>query len=216
MPTNRPAIPKNNVIEVIERHQQDAFRQLQQAGVPEVQALLVAQRISSFCLQILRQLDLLYREFEELVAVDGRSEPHQLWLLDKAGALLLQSEAGIAAIVAEAIRQATQDLKNQPPPPQQVIEPVMRPQQAPSGWPHFLLATLRHLVWVGGMAASLIFSYQASGSLLWAGIGLLIPFLLWYRLERFWLALIFPLIALGSEAWVLGSTLWKDNCDEFS
>jgi hypothetical protein len=199
----RPAIAKSNVVEVIERHQQDAFRQLRHAGVPEAQALLVMQRISSFCLHTLRELDLLYRQFEELTAEDGRSEPHQLWLLDKAGALLLQCEAGIAALVAEAIRQATQDLKNQPT--GDVIEPARAPAvpPAPPDWLRFLLATLRHLVWVGGMAASLIFSYQASGTLLWAGIGLLIPFLLWYRLERFWLALIFPLIALGAEAWVL-------------
>jgi hypothetical protein len=202
----RPAIAKSNVVEVIERHQQDAFRQLRHAGIPEAQALLVMQRISSFSLQTLRELDLLYRQFEELVAEDGgRSEPHQLWLLDKAGALLLQCEAGIAALVAEAIRQATEEMKNQPPPPRQVIDPARAPAAppAPPDWLRFLLATLRHLVWVGGMAASLLFSYQSSGSIIWAGIGLLIPFLLWYRLERFWLALIFPGIALAGEAWML-------------
>jgi hypothetical protein len=197
----RPAIAKSNVVEVIERHQQDAFRQLRHAGVPEVQALLVMQRISSFCLQTLRELDLIYRQFEELTAEDGRSEPHQLWLLDKAGALLLQCEAGIAAIVAEAIRQATQDLKNQPP--QQVIEPVMRPQQAPSARLPGLPAVIWLLVWVAGMVASLVFSYQGSGSIIWAGIGLLIPFLLWVRFGSAWWALIFPVIALGLEAWVL-------------
>ena len=47
----RPAIAKSNVVEVIERHQQDAFRQLRHAGVPEAQALLVMQLISSFSLQ---------------------------------------------------------------------------------------------------------------------------------------------------------------------
>jgi hypothetical protein len=66
-----------------------------------------------------------------------------------------------------------------------------------------LLALLRHLVWAAGMAASLVFSYQGSGSIVWAGIGLLIPFLLWVRLHSAWWALIFPLIALGLEAWVL-------------
>jgi hypothetical protein len=187
-----PTIAKNNVVEVIERHQQDAFRKLRHAGVPEAQALLVMQRISSFCLQTLRELDLLYRQFEELVAEDGRSEPHQLWLLDKAGALLLQSEAGIAAIVAEAIRQATQDLKNQPPPPQQVIEPPVRARPAPPEWLLSLLATLRLLVWVAGLYPAVHLAWFFTLSDIWMWVGPLLLFGFWVRWGGSWWALILP------------------------
>jgi hypothetical protein len=76
-------------------------------------------------------------------------------------------------------------------------------QPAPPARLPGLPAVIRLLVWVASMVASLVFSHQGSGSIVWAGIGLLIPFLLWVWLHSAWWALIFPLIALGLEAWVL-------------
>jgi hypothetical protein len=206
MPVDRPkkqeVVPKSRVVKVIERSQEDALAQLRQAGVPETHALLVMQRISSFCLQTLRELDLIYRQFEEIVAEEGRSEAHADWLHNKAAALLLQVESALAALVAEAIGKATEDLKNQPRPPEPVTE-VPRIQPAPPARLPGLPAVLWLLMWLAGMGASLLFSYQSSGSIVWAGIGLLIPFLLWVRLHSAWWALIFPVIALAGEAWVL-------------
>jgi hypothetical protein len=206
MPSDRPnkqeVVSKRRMVEVIERTQEDAMRKLRQSGVPEVQVLRVMQRITSLSLQTLRELDLTYQQFEEIVAEDGRSEANQTWLNNKAVALLLQVESAIATLVAEAIAQAIRDHKTQPPPTEPVIE-VPRMQPAPPARLPGLPAVIRLLVWVAGMAASLVFSYQGSGSIVWAGIGLLIPFLLWVRLHSAWWALIFPVIALGLEAWVL-------------
>jgi hypothetical protein len=200
-PNKQDVVSKRRVVDFIERTQEDAMHKLRQSGVPDVHVLRVMQRITSLCLQTLRELDLTYQQFEETVAEDGRSEANQTWLNNKAVALLLQVESAIATLVAEAIAQTLRDHKTQPPPPEPVIE-VQRAQPAPPVWWPVLLALLRHLVWGAGMAASLVFSYQGSGSIVWAGIGLLIPFLLWVRLRSAWWALIFPLIALGFEAWV--------------
>jgi hypothetical protein len=206
MPSDRPnkqdVMPKRRVVDLIECSQEDAMRKLRQSGVPEAQVLRVMQRITSLCLQTLRELDLTYQQFKEIVSEDGRSEANQTWLNNKAVAMLLQVESAIATLVAEAIAQTIRDHKTQPPPPEPVIE-VQRAQPAPPARSPVLLALFRHLVWVAGMAASLVFSYQGSGSIVWAGIGLLIPFLLWVRLRSAWWALIFPLIALAGEAWVL-------------
>jgi hypothetical protein len=206
MPPDRPnkqqVVPRSRAVEVIERAQEDALAQLRQSGVPEAQVLRVMQRITSLCVQTLRELDLAYRQFEEIVAEDGRSEANQTWLNNKAAALLLQTESAIATLVGEAIAQTIHDHKTQPPPVEPVIE-VQRAQPAPPARSPVLLALFRHLVWVAGVSASLLFSFQGSGSIVWAGIGLLIPFLLWVRLRSAWWALIFPLIALGLEAWVL-------------
>jgi hypothetical protein len=105
IPKNRQATPKSRVAEVIERTQEDALRKLRQSGLPEQQALMVMQRISAFCLRTLRELDEIYRQFDGIIAEDGRSEHHSRRLHDKATALLLQVESGIADIVASAIRQ---------------------------------------------------------------------------------------------------------------
>jgi hypothetical protein len=198
-PNKHEVVPKSRMVEVIERTQEDAMRKLRQAGVPEAHVLHVIQRISVLCLQTLRELDRLYQQFEEIVMEAGRSEANQEWLNNKAVALLLQTESAIATLVAEAIDQAIRDYKTKPPPAEPVIE-VQRAQPAPPArWP----GLLRHLVWAAGMVASLVFSHQGSGSIVWAGIGLLIPFLIWVRFGSAWWALIFPVIALGLEAWVL-------------
>jgi hypothetical protein len=206
MPLDRPkkqqVVPRSRVAEVIERAQEDARRTLRQAGVPEQQALAVMERIVSFSLSVFTVLDEAYRAFEEQIEEEGRSEAHQDNAAEKGAALLLQLESAIAAIAAEAIGKAIHDWKNQPRPPEPVIE-VTRVTPSPPARLPGLPAVLRLLVWVAGMAASLLFSYQSSGSIVWAGIGLLIPFLLWVRLHSAWWALIFPVIALAGEAWVL-------------
>jgi hypothetical protein len=204
LPNNQQRSPRHRAVAVITRAQEDAMRRLRQAGIPETSALMVMQRIASFGVQTLRELDALYRQFDDIIAEDGRNAAHQEWVDNKAAALLLQLESAIAILVAEIIRQATDELKTQPPPAGQVIEPGVASQllPPPAGLP-FLLALLMHCIWVAGMAASLLFAYQASGMLFWAGIGLMIPFLLWYRWGSAWWSLFFPLTALGAEAWVL-------------
>src|ERR687895_301853 len=114
--------PRHRVIEVMTRAQEDAMAQLRWDGIPEMQALLVMQRISSVCLQTLRELDRVYREFEELLAQDpDRSQAHQEWLDTKAGGMLLTLEAMITALVAEAINKAKEDYRAAISQPREVI-----------------------------------------------------------------------------------------------
>jgi hypothetical protein len=163
-PNKRHAVPRRQVVEVIERHQEDAMRQLRQSGVPEEQALAVMQRIAVFCLQTLRELDVIYREFEELVAKDGRSEAHQRVFTDKAAALLTAVEAAIAGLVADAIRQARDDYQKHLSQPKDVITvpaPPRREREHPRNpW----------LLWLVGLGAWLMFWPLVSASLSWTVI----------------------------------------------
>jgi hypothetical protein len=201
IPENRQAISRSRAVEVIERTQKDALRKLRPSGLPEAHALLVMQRISAFCLQTLRELDVLYREFEELVAMEpGRSEARQTWLNDKAATLLLQVEAGIAEIVATTIRQAIHDLQHQPSPPQDVLPLPTKPSRP--GWLAFLLTAPRLLVWLTGMAAWLLMGWQATGgSVFLTGLAMLFPLVLWRFVGSYWWAVILPLGAVGLLYW---------------
>jgi hypothetical protein len=205
VPAREKRIPESRVSEVIARIREDALAQFRQAGVPEREALVAVERVVTFALNAFLTeveaswtLEALLTELKE----HGASAESQRFADEKAAAFRLQLEAAIADIAPIVIRQIIQDLQNQPPRPEPVIE-VRQAQPAPPVWWPVLLALLRHLVWGAGMAASLVFSYQGSGSIVWAGIGLLIPFLLWLRLHSAWWALLFPLTALGAEAWVL-------------
>jgi hypothetical protein len=128
-PQNHSALPRSRVAEVIERSQEDALRQLRQAGIPETEALLVMQRYSAFALQVIRELDLVYREFEQLLANDpDRSQEHQAWLETKAGGMILTIEAFILELVAQAIDKAKVDYRADLSRPREVIDmPPSRP-----------------------------------------------------------------------------------------
>jgi hypothetical protein len=114
LPDNQQRNPRHRVVEVITRAQEDVLRQLRAAGVPETEALLVIQRFSAFAIQVLRELDLLYREFEELLAQNPhRSKEHQEWLDTRAGGLLLTLESFITDLVAEAINKAKEGYRSE-------------------------------------------------------------------------------------------------------
>ena len=140
-PQHRSALPRrevpsgtsrSRVVEVIARSTDEALRQLRQAGVPETEALLVIQRISTFAIHVLRELDLVYREYEHLLASDpDRSQAHQEWFDTKAGGVLLTLEALIASLVAETINKAKEDYRNQLSQPRDVI--TLPPQPSRPG-----------------------------------------------------------------------------------
>jgi hypothetical protein len=203
LPKNRQAISRSRAVEVIERTQEDALRKLRQSGLPEQQALMVMQRISSFCLRTLRELDAMYRQFEELVELEpGRSEAHQRWLKDKSAALLLQCEAGLAEIVATTIRQAIHDYQHPPSPPQDVLSVPAKPSRP--AWLAFLLTAPRFLVWLAGMAAWLLMGWQATGgSVFQTALAMLFPLVLWRFVGSSWWAVILPLGAVGLLYWLL-------------
>jgi hypothetical protein len=164
LPDNQQRNPRHPVVEVITRAQEDALRQLREAGIPETQALLVMQRIAPFSLHTLRELDVIYVAFEELVGKAGRSAAHQAWLNDKAAALLTAVEAGNAGLVADAIRQARDDYQKHLSQPKDVITvpaPPRREAQHPRNpW----------LLWLVGLGAWFLFWPLVSVSLSWTVI----------------------------------------------
>ena len=203
-PQNRSALPRSRVVEVIARSTDDALRQLRQAGVPETEALLVIQRISTFAIHVLRELDLVYREYEHLLASDpDRSQAHQEWFDTKAGGVLLTLEALIASLVAETINKAKEDYRNQLSQPREVLTVPHQPSRP--GWLADFFTTIHDLVWIAGMVAGFVMAWQFSGSFVVAGIGFLMPFLLWLKLGKFRWGLFFPFIGIGLEVWLL---LW--------
>jgi hypothetical protein len=81
----------------------------------------------------------------------------------------LQLEAAIADIAALVIRQIIQDLQNQPPRPEPVIEVAPAANHAP---PHSALVALAKpilpwLLWPGCLGVWFLLWWLMSGSLLW-------------------------------------------------
>jgi hypothetical protein len=178
-PNKRHALPRSRVVEVIERSQEEALRQLRQAGIPEQQALAVMRRIAVFCLQTLSELDVIYREFEELVAEDGRSEAHQRVFNDKAAALLTAVEAGIAGIVADTIRKVQDDYQQLLSPPK---EAITVPAAPPRREPEYPLPPW--LLWLGGLAAWFLLWVLVSGSIAIGVIALGVTAFMWVFFEK--------------------------------
>jgi hypothetical protein len=195
---NQQKNPRHRVVAVMTHAQEDALHQLRRDGVSEAYALAVMQRISSLCLQTLRELDDLYREFEELLANDpSRSGAHQEWFETKAGGMLLTIEASIAAVVAEAINRAKEDYRAEISTSREVITVPHQPTR-PKRLEGFLTTT-SNLVWIAGMITGFVLVWQSSGSFLVGGIG----FLLWRTVGRFTWGLVFPLTGIGLEVWLL-------------
>jgi hypothetical protein len=107
-------LPRNNVVEIIAQGQEEILRQLRAEGIPETEALAVIRRFSTFSVQVLRELDDLYRQFSELLANDPeRSAIHQEWLETKTGGVLLMLEAFIAELIAEALKKAKEEYRTE-------------------------------------------------------------------------------------------------------
>ena len=128
------------------------------------------KRFSVFAIQVLRELDSLYREFEELLAAHpDRSEAHQEWFETKVGGMLLTIEAFIAALVTEAINKAKEDYRTEISRSREVIIPAT-PQ--PSLWEEAqqnLGQLLRNpfVLWAISTAASFCLGVLLSGSTTW-------------------------------------------------
>ena len=201
-PTNHSALPRSRVVEIIERFQENALRQLREEGVPETEALAIIRRFNKFSIQVLREMDSLYRQFEELLAhAPERSAEHQEWLETKTGGLLLTLEAFIAALVAETINKAKEDYRTQLSQPREVI--AVPPQRSRQGWLAENFTAISELVWIAGTVAGFVMAWQLSGSFVVAGIGFLVPFLLWLKAGKFRWALLIPLSGITLEVWLL-------------
>jgi hypothetical protein len=193
LPDNQQRNPSHRVVEVITRAQEDTLRQLREAGIPETQALAVIRRFSAFALQVLREMDLLYREFEELLAQDPhRSKAHQTWLDTKAGGLLLTLEAFIAALVTEALNKAKEDYRTGLSQPREVITAPAAPRQPTwqaSLWELGQSLTPWLLLLVG-LGAWFLLWWLVSGSLIIAviAIGVTVFMGVFFELVGLWLS----------------------------
>jgi hypothetical protein len=196
IPQHQSALPKSRVVEVIERSMDDTLRQLRAAGIPETEALAVIQRFSAFSVQILRELDHLYREFEELLAADpDRSQAHQEWLDTKAGGVLLTIEAFITTLVTEAINKAKEDYRTEVAKPREVITTVPAASRRPA-WQRTLLFLARTpALWVLAVCAGpwFIVWTQVAGSPIWGVVAVGVTALVVSLLR--WVGVLFIVIA---------------------
>jgi hypothetical protein len=189
-----PSQQRRQLLELIEDQQQQALRKLRNAGLSEAQALAVMPRIRSYAMFALNEFDQAYLVFEEMTGRDGRSTAHQQFIADKAAFLLRSIEAGIAELVAHAIRQA---IKNaQDPPVENVIAPIQY-QPRPSAWQTFFATTFKVLIWLCALPASFLLTTLFIGWDVWAFLGPVTLVVLWLLVRFSWWGLLFPLTALG-------------------
>jgi hypothetical protein len=197
-PTNHSALPRSRVVEIIERFQENALRQLREEGVPETEALAIIQRFNKFSIQVLREMDSLYRQFEELLAhAPERSAEHQEWLETKTGGLLLTLEAFIAELIAEALKKAKEDYRTEISRSRDVIIPT---PPRPLVWEQALQVLGRQfrdplVRWSVGLSAWFLVWFFAIGSPLAGLIAMSITAVVVYFFEK--PGLLFILIAGG-------------------
>jgi hypothetical protein len=193
-----PGLQRRQLLEIIEQSQEKAWRKLRDAGVPEVQALAVMPRIRAYCMFAFNGYDQAILAIEEVVAKEGRSAAHQRLINDKAAFLLRSIEAGIAEILAAAIRQAIR--AGQQPQSQDVIPMPYLP--SPPAWQTFLVTTIKLLVWLIGLPASLLLTWQFTGGDVWVWSGPVVLFVLWLLVRFSWWGLLFPITALGAALYL--------------
>jgi hypothetical protein len=201
LPNNQHPLSRRRAVAVIERAEQDALRQLREAGVPAARALAAMERITVFGLQTLRALDALYQQFDDIVAEAGRDEAHQQWFNNKATALLLQVESAFATLVAETIHSTVHEPDPTPESPWEVISVPAKP--TPSPWQRFLRQAPLQLVWVVGIMVWSLGALQATGG---AGLLTVLAFVfalvLWLSIGSYWWSILFPLAAVGVPVFI--------------
>jgi len=139
-----PAFQRSQLIELIEESQAKALRKLRESGVPEAHILAVTPRIRTYCVFALNEFDQAMLAIDQVVAKEGRTIDQQKRINDKAAYLLHSIEAGIADILALAIRQAIETARQ--PPAQPVITPPLYVPQSPPFLQTFLIITLKLLL----------------------------------------------------------------------
>jgi hypothetical protein len=206
IPQNHSALPRNRVVEVITRSTDDALRQLRAAGIPETEALAVIRRFTVFSVQVLRELDQLYREFEDLLAADpDRSQAHQEWFDSKVGGMLLTIEDFITVLITEAIYKAKEDYRTERSRPREVITMPSRPPV----WEQALRAVGQQLrdplvLWSISLTAWFLVWFFVIGSPLAGLIAMSITAVVVYLFEKAGLLFISTAAGVFLLLWLLG------------
>jgi hypothetical protein len=197
-PKNQHSLPRSQVVEVIMQGQEEILRQLRAEGITETEALAVIKRFSTFSVQVLRELDDLYRQFSELLANDPeRGAAHQEWLETKTGGVLLMLESFISELIAEALKKAKENYRTTISQPRDVIIPT---PPRPSVWEQALYVLGRQLRdplvrWSVGYSAWFLVWFFAIGTPIAGFIAISITAVVVYFFEKAGLLMI--LIAGG-------------------
>jgi hypothetical protein len=189
-------LQRRELLAVIEDQQQQAWKKLRDAAVPEEYILALMPRIRSYCLFALNEFDLLYLACEEMSEREGRSVAHQRYFNDKLAFVLRSMEASIADLLALAIRQPIDVARK--PPAREVITPPVYVEQSPPAFQTFLLITLKLLLWLCAFPASLLLGYELTGSEWWQLLFPLVLLVLWILFRFSWWGLIFPVTAVAT------------------
>jgi hypothetical protein len=191
-----PELNRRHLIDLIEEEQNKTFRKLRAANVPEAQILALMPRIRAYCMFALHEYDQLYLACEEMSEREGRSVAHQRYFNDKLAFVLRTMEAAIADLLALAIRQPIEAVKQ--PPARQVITPPLSVPPPPASRP-VSVTVLMLLLWLCAFPASLLLGYQLTGSEWWQFLFPLALLVVWVLLRFSWWGMIFPVTILATE-----------------
>jgi hypothetical protein len=184
-----PTLQRRQLLELIEEHQQKAWKKLRDAGVTEAQVLALMPRIRSYCVFALNEYDQLYLACEEMSEREGRSVAHQRYFNDKLAFVLRTMEAAIADLLALAIHQSIEAAKQ--PPAREVIPAPVSVPPPPASRP-VSVTVLMLLLWLCAFPASLLLGYQLTGSEWWQFLFPLVLLAVWILFRFSWWGMIFP------------------------
>jgi hypothetical protein len=202
-PKKRLGLPKSQVVEVIERSQEEAVRRLLEAGVPERQILVAVRRIESACLTALGEQDAFYADLQVFFR-QSRDPDHAHHIQERIAFYLKLHDSAVAEIVAIAIQDAVNEFQHPPAPPQPIIT-VTPPAPGLPYWLkhglHTAFSLLLRATWITGFVAGLILSWVGGGSVFWSvfwsGVTVVVTALLWDWVGSSGWSLPIPLIAIG-------------------
>jgi hypothetical protein len=173
-PEKRLGLPRSQVVEIIERGQAEAIRNLRLAGVPEQQILAAVRRIESACLTALQEQRAFYTDLKA-IARQSESDPDIAQLVRERGAMYQHLvDTAVADIVRVVIQNTIKEFQNPPPPRQPVIE-VTPPAPGLPRWLKDMLHTAASLfiraVWILAFLAGLLLSWSSGGSVFLSAFG---------------------------------------------
>jgi hypothetical protein len=187
---------RSQLIALIEESQAKALRTLRESGVPEAHILAVMPRIKTYCVFALNEFDQALLTIDQVVAKEGRTMDQQKRVNDKAFYYLHSIEAGIADVLALAIRQVIETARQ--PPAQPVITPPLYVPSSPPFLQTFLVVTIKLLLWLCAFPASLLLGYQLTGSEWWQLLFPLVLLVVWILFRFSWWGMIFPVTILST------------------
>jgi hypothetical protein len=203
-PEKRLGLPRSQVVEIIERGQAEAIRNLRLAGVPEQQILAAVRQLESACLTALQEQRAFYTDLKA-IARQAESDPDIAQLVRERGAMYQHL---VDTAVAEIVRIVIQNTINEFQNPPARKEPVIAVTPYKPGFRDWLGDALHtttslflKLTWLSGLVAGLMLSWFGGGSsflsVFWIGVTVVVTAILWDWIGGHLWSIVFPLTALG-------------------